>query len=227
MRQIAVIGLGQFGISVAKTLVQEGVEVIAIDRKEEKIQEVRDVVSQAVKIDATDEKALITLGIPEVDVAIVSIGQNIQQSILVTLLLKEIGVKEIVAKAITPLHGRVLEKIGVDKIVSPEIDTGVRIARSLAFPNILRQIEVSSRHSIVEILAPERFVGKTLKEINIRERYGVNIIAIKREITHIDDKGDVTHVDEVDISPKADDMIAKGDILIVFGDNESMKKIRE
>lgn len=227
MRRFAVIGLGEFGVSVAKTLVKEGGEVIAVDKNGERVQEVSDIVTQAVQIDATDEKALKAVGIPEVDVAVVGMGTDIQASILTNILLKELGVKEIVAKAINFLHGKVLEKIGINKVVFPEIDMGQRVALGLVSSKISEQIELSSRHSIMEIQVPESFVSKTLQELNIRAKYGVNIIAIKRKIGLVDEKGEVTYVDDVDISPQADDVIAKDDALLVFGDNESIAKLRE
>jgi trk system potassium uptake protein TrkA len=226
MRRFAVIGLGEFGVSVAKTLAEEGGEVIAIDKREDRLKEVMDDVAQAVQIDATDEKAMKAVGIEEVDAAVVGMGRNLQASILTTIILKDFGVKEIVAKAVNAIHGKVLEKIGVSRVVYPELDMGVRVARSLFSTRILEQIELSSRHSIMEIQAPPKFIGKTLRELDVRARYGVNVIAIKRKLGHITDKGEISHIDDVDISPHPDDVINKDDTLLVFGDNESIAKLR-
>ncbi|MBU0599680.1 MAG: TrkA family potassium uptake protein [bacterium] len=225
-RQFAVIGLGQFGMSVAKTLATEGGDIIAIDISEEKVKEASEFVSHAVAIDATDEKALRMIGISEVDVAIISVGQDIQASILIVLVLREMGIKMIVAKAVNELHGKALEKIGVSKTIYPEIDMGVRVARSLISSKVLEQIEVSSKHSIVEVLAPLNFTGKTLKEIDARRKYGINIIAIKRQYLNVNDEGSILHKDTFDIAPDADDSIAKDDILLVFGSNEGIIKLR-
>ncbi|HAV43643.1 TPA: potassium uptake system protein [bacterium] len=227
MRRFVVIGLGEFGLTVAKTLVEEGGEVIAIDKDEERVEEVSDIVAQAAQIDATDEKALRAVGVLEADVVVVGMGTNIQASILTNLTLKGMGAKKIVAKAITPLHGTVLEKIGVDKVVYPEMDMGRRVARSLTSDNILQQIQLSDRHSFMEIKAPESFVNKTLQKLDVKAKHQVNIIAIKRKISHVDETGEVSYVDDIDISPSPDDVIAKDDILLVFGDNESIAKLKE
>lgn len=225
-RQFAVIGLGQFGMSVVKTLVAEGCDVIAVDIVDEKVKAAGEITSHAVVIDATEEKALRMMGISNVDVAIICIGQNIQASILVALILKEMGINTIIAKALNELHGKVLEKIGVSKIVYPEVDMGVRVARGLISSKIVEQIEISSEHSIVEILAPLSFVGKTLREIEARVKYGINIIAIKRQYVKVDDQGNIVQKDTFDITPSADDVIAKEDILLVFGSNDNIIKLR-
>ncbi len=161
-RQFAVIGLGRFGSSIARTLYNQGCEVLAIDRREEMVQEMSGSVTQAVQLDATDEKALKAVGIENIDVAIVAIGENLQASILISILLKEVGVKEVIAKARTPLHGRILKKIGADKIIFPEKEMGARLARSLVTTNILEQVELSPGYSVVEILAPKEFAGKSI-----------------------------------------------------------------
>jgi trk system potassium uptake protein TrkA len=225
-RQFAVIGLGQFGMSVVKTLVAEGCDVIAVDKVDEKVKEASEITSHAIVIDATEEKALRMMGISNVDVAIICIGQNIQASILIALILKEMGIKTIIAKALNKLHGKVLDKIGVSKVVYPEIDMGVRVARGLISSKIVEQIEISSNHSIVEVVAPINFVGKTLREIDARVKYGINVIAIKRQQAKVDDQGNIIQVDTFDITPSADDVIAKDDVLLVFGSNESIIKLR-
>ncbi|MDI6786241.1 MAG: TrkA family potassium uptake protein [bacterium] len=225
-RQFAVIGLGQFGMSVVKTLVAEGCDVIAIDIIDEKVKDASEITAHAVVIDATEEKALRMMGISNVDVAIICIGQNVQDSILVALILKEMGINTVIAKALNELHGKVLEKIGVSKVVYPEIDMGVRIARGLISSKIVEQIEISSKHSIVEVLAPISFVGKTLRKIDARVKYGINIIAIKRQYAKVDDQGNIIQKDIFDITPAAEDIIAKDDMLLVFGNNDNIIKLR-
>lgn len=226
-RQFAVIGLGRFGSSVARTLVNAGYEVLAIDENEERIKEISDLVTEAVKLDATDEKALRAVGIEDVDVAIVAIGTDMQASILITLLLKEIGVKEVVAKAINARHGRILQKIGADKVVFPEREMGERLAQTLITPSVLEQIELAPGHSIMEIVAPKAFVGKTVRDLDIRAKYGANIITIKKKVPQLTKAGETDFVETVNIVPKADDKIEKGDHLVVIGKDENLTKLKK
>lgn len=153
-RQFAVIGLGVFGSNVAKALVEHGVQVLAIDLDEKKVNEISSLVTQAVVGDGTNETVLRSLGLVDVDVAIVSIGENLEASILVTLLLQEIGVKTIVVKAISELHARVLAKVGADRVVFPERDMAEKIVESIVSPNILDEIKVSQDYNLIEIVTP-------------------------------------------------------------------------
>jgi len=224
MRQFAVIGMGRFGATVAKTLSEKGYQVLAIDVNESIIQDVADEVTQAVCLDATDEKALRSVGIENVDVAIVGAGTNLEASILITLNLKEIGVKEIVCKAISQDHKKVLEKIGATRVVQPEREMGARVANSLVSTNVIEHIELSGESSIVELISPKDFVGKNLRELDVRAKYGVNVIALKRKIPSASKKEEE---EIVNVSPKAEDIINKGDILIILGPNESIEKLRK
>lgn len=212
MRQFAVIGLGRFGTSVARTLTTMGYEVLAIDENHERIQEVVQAVTHAIQADAGDENALKALGIRNFDVVIVSIGQDIQTSILVTVLLKELGVKTVVAKAQNELHGKVLVKVGADKVVYPERDMGARVAHSLASSKVLDHIEISPDYSIMEVVAPDSLVDKPLKESGLRENYGVTVMALKRGKQLI-------------VSPSPDEFLLKNDILVVIGENENLHKL--
>lgn len=221
-KQIAVIGLGRFGYSVAKTLSESGSEIIAIDREEEKVKAVSDFVTYAVQLDAMDEKALRSVGVQNVDTAIVSIGERIEASILVVMILKEMGIKNIIAKAVTPLHGRVLENLGVHRVVYPERDMAVRIAHSLTRPKILEELELSQEYSIVELPVPRDFVGKSVKEIQLRTKYGVNLIAIKRKVIEKEKKMDIWNV-----NPLPTDKMEEGDILVLIGSNENLCKLIE
>lgn len=211
-KQYAVIGLGRFGTSVARTLYESGNDVLAIDKDAEAVQEISDYVTHSVVMDATDESALANLGIRNFDVAVVAIGGNIQSSILATLLIKEAGVKYIVAKGNNELHAKVLYKTGADKVILPERDMGVRVAHNIVSSNILDYIELASDYSIMEIEALEKWVGKTLKELDIRKKYGINIIAIKT-------KG------EINVSPSPDLKIADKDILIAIGKDKNLEKL--
>jgi trk system potassium uptake protein TrkA len=224
MRQFAVIGLGRFGTSVAKTLAGKGHQVLAIDKEEHITQSISDEVTQAVCLDATDEKALRSVGIENVDVAIVGTGTNLEASILIALNLKEIGIKEIVCKAVNKNHRKVLEKIGATKVIQPEREMGTRVANSLISTSVIEHIELSSESSIVELIPPKEFIGKSLREINVRAKFGVNVIAIKRKIPSATKKEEE---EIVNVSPQAEDIIKKGDVLVVLGPNENVEKLKK
>lgn len=214
MKQYVVIGCGRFGSSLAQTLYEQGYDVLAIDKNEEKVQEISNYVTHAVQAEAIDENALISLGIRNFDVAVVTIGSDMQASILATLMVKELGVKTVIAKAQNELHGAVLEKIGADKVVYPERDMGTRVARQLVSSNFLDHIEFAPDYSIVEIKVMEEWKGKSLRDLKLNIRYGINIIAIKQG-------------DDLNISPYADDIIEEDDILIVIGNNNDLKKLEK
>ncbi|MBN1871090.1 MAG: TrkA family potassium uptake protein [Candidatus Omnitrophica bacterium] len=226
MRQFAVIGLGRFGSSVARTLSEKGKEVIGIDAKEQVVQEMSEVISQAVCVEAKDEKALKALGIQNVDVAIVAIGE-LEASILITLTLKEMGIKEIVVKAVNDDHKKVLEKIGATRIVMPERDMGQRIASSLVTPQVLDHIDLSADSSIVEIVSPPDFVGKSLRDLNIRAEHRINVIAIKRKIKSLSSKGDAEDEEKIIVTPQANEIIRSNDVLIVIGPNDKIEVIKK
>ncbi|MDQ7786300.1 MAG: TrkA family potassium uptake protein [Thermodesulfovibrionales bacterium] len=220
-KQFAVIGLGRFGFNIAKTLAKNGAEVLAIDIDEDRVKKVSDFVSHAVQLNAIDDKALSDVGVQNVDTAIVSIGENIEASILVVMILKEMGIRSIIAKAVTSLHGKVLENLGVKRIIFPERDMAVRVAHSLTHPNVLEQLDLSDEYSIVEIPTPSYLIGKTLTESQLRSRYGVNLIAIKRKVTT--QKGIVKEL--WNVNPLPTDVIKESDILVLVGLNEDIDKI--
>jgi trk system potassium uptake protein TrkA len=200
----AVIGLGRFGSSVAKVLFDMGYEVLVMDENPERVQQLNHVSTHAVQGDSTDEKALRELGIRNFDVVVVAIGNDIQASILTTLVLKDMGVKKIVAKAQNARHGQVLYKVGADKVVYPEYDMGLRVAHNLISPNVLDFVELSSEYSVAELTVSKDMVGKTLADIDVRVRFGVNVIAIKNN-------------GKFNISPSAKDSLKDQDVLIVLG----------
>lgn len=224
MRQFAVIGLGRFGASVARTLAAKGYEVLAIDVSEHIVQGISDEVAQAACLDATDEKALRAVGIENVDVAVVGVGTNLEASILITLSLKEIGIRDIVCKAVNEDHRKVLEKVGATKVTQPEREMGVRIANSLVSTSVIEHIELSGESSIVELISPKEFIGKSLRELNVRACYGINVIALKRRIPSASKKEEE---EIVNVSPQAEDVINKGDILVVLGSNENIEKLQK
>lgn len=210
-RQFAVIGCGRFGGSVARTLCNMGYEVMAIDANEDMIDDIKDDITYAVTADAQEEKVLENLGLRNFDVVIVAIGSDIQASILVTLLCKQMGVRKVVAKAVNDMHGRVLEKVGADKIVYPERDMGERLAHYLTRTNLLDYIEISDTHSLLEVTVPKSLAYKTLKETNLRVKYGVNVVAIKRG-------------HELLVSPPGEEKLYPDDILILIGLNADLER---
>ena len=223
MRQFAVIGLGRFGASLAQTLSKKGKEVIGIDSSEQIVQEMSEMISQAVCVDARDDKALKALGVQDVDVAVVAIG-DLEASILITLTLKGMGIKEIVAKAMSDDHKTVLSKIGATRIVMPERDMGHRVANSLVSPQVLDHIDLSGDSSIVEIISPPDFVGKTLRELDIRAKHGINVIALKRKVKGL---GESKEREKIEVAPKADEAIKADDVLVVIGSNEYIDKLKK
>lgn len=211
-KQYAVIGLGRFGASVAKTLSELGHDVLAIDSSDLAVQGVVNFVTHAVQVDAREEETLRSLGIRNFEVVIVAIGNDIEASILITLMLKEMGIRFVVCKAMTPLHGKVLEKVGADKVVFPEKDMGVRLARSLITSNVMDYIELTSEYSLLEILTPSKFVDKNLGELNLRAHYEISVMAIKRDNAII-------------VAPGADTHLEKKDVLILVCKNETLDKL--
>lgn len=211
MKYFAVIGLGRFGFTVAKSLAEMGCQVLAIDQSEEKVKKIEGIVTQAVQLDATDERALRAVGIKDVDAAIVAIGQDMESSILVSLLLKELGVPYVVSKATNPLHAKVLHKIGCDRVVSPEEEMGIRVAKSLVSPSIMDELDLSDKVSIYELKVPSILSGKTLGELNFRKVFGLNVVAIRSG-------------EELNTSPTADTVLKEGDTIFVIGDKESMER---
>ncbi|AOZ91988.1 potassium channel family protein [Paenibacillus crassostreae] len=210
-QQFVVIGLGRFGSSVALELMALNYEVLGIDRNEEIVSDMSELLTYAVVADASDEEVLKSLGVRNFDCGIVAIGDDIQMSILATILLKELGVNYVVAKAISVLHGRALEKLGVDRIIYPERDMGIRVAHQLVTPNLLDYIELSQDHSIVEMKVPVCLNGKTLADINPRVRYGCSIVALHR-------------LNNIIIAPTAMDQLQMDDIMVIIGSNENIAR---
>lgn len=214
IRDYAVIGLGRFGGSICRELSEEGMQVLAIDISEDRINQYRDIASYAVIADATNETALKELGIDSIDHVIVAIGDNIQASILTTVILTDLGIKKITVKAQNDYHERILEKIGANQVIHPERDMGKRIAHSIISNNILDYLDLSDEHSIVEVKAGNKMVGRSLLELNIRVHYGCNIVAIKQG-------------SKINVSPSAHYRLQDEDILIVIGSNEDISRFEK
>ncbi|MFK9092892.1 potassium channel family protein [Bacillus salipaludis] len=209
--QYAVIGLGRFGLSIANKLYESGQEVLGVDVNEERVEESHPYATHSVIADSTDAEALKSIGIRNFDTVIVAIGSDIQASILSVLLLKELGVKKVIAKAINKLHGQVLKKVGADWVVFPERDMGIRVAHQLLSPNVLNFIEISKNYSVEEVRIPDRMKEKTLRELDLRAKFNLSVIAIR-------------HDDDINISPLPDEKINYGDVLVVIGENRDLEK---
>ncbi len=211
-KQFVVIGLGRFGTSVARTISELGHDVLAIDRNESSVHALMHDVTKAVQADARDEETLRALGVRNFEVAIVAIGDDLEANILITLMLKEMGIPYVVAKAQSSQHGKVLEKIGADKIIYPEKDMGIRLAHNLVTSNVMDFIELSPDYSVFEVLASSKFINKTLGELNLRATFGISVMAIKRE-------------EQIIVAPGAEALIKERDILVLVGKNKALAKL--
>jgi trk system potassium uptake protein TrkA len=213
MQSFIILGLGRFGHSVAKTLYDMGHEVLAIDENEGLIQSISDHITYAIVGNVTDENVLKSAGVKNFDAAVVSTGKNMEASILVTQILKEMGIGYILAKAQNEMHARVLSKLGADRVVFPEQDMGVRAAHYLVSSNIIDYIELSQDYTIIEINPPKGWAGMTLKKLNARVKYGINVIAIKNGM-------------KINVSPTADYLIDTNDVLVVIGAKSDIDKLK-
>lgn len=214
MKSYIVIGLGRFGSRAAKRLCELGCEVLAIDQSSELVQPISGLVTQAVVADARDKEVLRALGAKDFECAIVAIGTNLANSVLATMNLKELGVPYIVCKASDETHRQVLMKLGADRVVIPEQEQADRLAKNLSSPNVLDYIELSEEFGIVELPAPKSWQGKTLKELNVRAKLGVNIIAVEK-------------AGRIDVSPGADYRICPEDVMVVLGDTAALDAVQK
>lgn len=214
MKSYVVIGMGRFGSEVARRLCELGCEVLAIDSNSELIQPLADLVTQAVVADARDKEVLRALDVKDFDCAVVAIGGSLSDSVLATMNLRELGVKHIVCKAHDDTHRQVLIKLGADQVVIPEQENALRLARSLSSFNVLDYIELSEDYGIIDVPAPTSWIGKTLRELNVRAQYAVNILAVKQ-------------AGKINVSPAADYTIAQGDVMVVLGDTDALKVVQK
>lgn len=214
MKSFVIVGLGRFGSEVARQLYLQGCEVLAVDNSAELVQQISDDVTQAVVADARDKEMLRALGVKDFDCAIVAIGDSLSDSVLTTMNLRELGVPYVVCKAHDDTHRQVLNKLGADRVVIPEKEYGNRLAKSLSSHNVLDYIELSEDYGIIDVPAPIPWYNKSLIDLNIRAKLGVNILAVKRE-------GKIT------VSPGADFRILEKDILVVLGDAHALKAVQK
>lgn len=213
-KQFAVIGLGRFGGSICQELIKLGMEVLGIDINEDRVHEYSSIATHVAIGNTTDESVLKDLGIRNFDHVIVAIGNDIQASILTTIMLKELGVKHVTAKAQNDYHAKVLMKIGADMVIHPERDMGRRLAHKLVSKSIIDYLELSDEHSIVEIAASSQLAGRTILDLDIRAKYGITIMAIKRS-------------EEIIVSPQAHEVIKENDILIVIGKSSDINRFEQ
>lgn len=211
-KQFIVIGLGRFGYGLTETLIKNGHEVMAIDKDEHLVQDISTIATHAVQADSTDKLALEELDVQSFQHAIVAFGEDLQASILTTLLLKELNVPQVTVKAVNETHGTVLSKVGADHIVFPERDMATRLGNRLSSENLIDYIELSPHYNLVEIKAPTAMDGKSLKALNIRAKYGCTIMAIKTG-------------EKINIAPHADEEINQGDMLLMIGSNENIRRL--
>ena len=214
MKSYAVIGLGRFGSALARQLCKLGAEVLALDVKGDYVQQIANDVTHAVVGDAQDKEVLRALGVRNLDCAVIAIGDNLAASVLITMNLKELGVPYIVCKAHDETHRKVLEKLGVDRVVIPEHEYAQRLARTLNSHNVLDYIELSEDFGILDVPAPKSWIGKSLRELSVRAKLGVTIIAVEN--------GGKTNV-----SPTADYAVGEGDTLVMLGDNVALEKVQK
>ena len=214
MKSYVVIGLGRFGGEVARSLCKFGCEVLAIDVHSDLVQQVANDVTQAVVADAQDKDVLRALGIRDFDCAIIAIGGDLSASVMATMNVRELGVPYVVCKAHDETHRRVLEKLGADKVVIPERENAVRLAHSLSSPNVLDYIELSNDYGIIEVPAPKKWANQSLRELNVRAKLGVNIIAVRRG-------------NEINVSPAAEFRVQSGDIMVVLGGTAALNAVQK
>ena len=211
MKSFVVIGMGRFGTAVAKKLTELGHEVLAVDKEEHNIQGVTDIVTHAVIADATEERNLKALGLRNYDCAILAIGDNLADSVLTALALKEMGIKEIICKARDVQHKKILLKVGADYVIIPEVEAGAKLAIRLADLNLIEFTELDNNFGVSEMYVPGRWVGKSIQQIHVRQKYGSTIVAIKRRQSE----------DDIIVAPGADYIFAEGDILVLVGESEA------
>ena len=213
MKQIAILGLGRFGRALARTLVEMGHDVMGVDANEAVVEKMAPVLTNCVQADVMDEQTLLSLGVTNFDIVVVGIGNSdMQASIFTTLMLKEMGVEHVVCKVSSNKHARILLKLGADRVVYPERDMGMRFAHSIAQSDVLEFIELSEEYSMMEINAPKYLIGKSLKESDVRSKYNINIVAIKRG-------------KKIMVNPTPDAVLEQGDVLLAIGETQALTKL--
>ena len=227
MKQFVVIGAGRFGREVATSLSAEGCQVMLLDSDDTLVQQMSERVTQAIRVNVCDDQALESLDLGDMDVAVVAIGSKLEASILATMKLKELGIKTVVSKAGSAAHSKILSRVGADKVIFPEKDMAVRLARSLVSSTISDIIELSEDHSIIEIKAPDYLIGQSLAQADVRSRFGVDIVAFKRMVPRLDQDGETELKEEVVVAPKATEIFRPNDTLVVLGYKKNLARFEK
>ncbi len=227
-KNFVVVGLGVFGSHVVRHLARYGVNIIGIDKDERKVESVKEFLKVPIIGDAMDKEQLEQAGVnnKDIDVAIVAIGENVEVGVYVSLLLKEMGIKKVMARALNSNHASILAKIGVDKVIFPEENAADQLVRSLFSPQILEQFELAEDYSVAEVVPPKEMVNKTLREIGLRAKYKVTVISIKRKLAVINEQGETDTTDELIMIPGPEEKILQGDILVIVGKNADIEKFK-
>lgn len=212
-KQVVVVGLGRFGSSLARTLSERGHEVLGLDIDMKRVEDVSEFVTQAAQVDATDEEALREMGVRDFDIGVAAIGTDVKSSILVTLLLKRLGVKMVVSKAQDDLHGDILARVGADRVVYPERETGSRVAHGLTTPNLLDYLEVMPGYGIAKLVAPPAFEGRDLAQLELKTRFGLTTLMLRRG-------------NELVVNPSRSEVVGRGDVLVLTGRDEQLEALR-
>ena len=225
MKQFAVIGLGSFGRKVAVTLAEKGAEVMAIDKDLNKVENIKDKVVSAVTLDSTSVDELKSVGITDIDTVVVALGEQQEAAILTTVLLKNLGVGEVIARAMNDLYAQILKMVGADKVILIEEQMAEQLAKALVAPQIIENIPLASGHSLVKIKPRREFIAKKLKDLNFRSRYGINVVAIQKKVEEINDEGETVIRIKVNDLPGPDDKLSEDETLLVVGSEEEIEKL--
>lgn len=227
MKRVAVIGLGEFGSQISIALTQKGFDVVGIDDDEDVISEYKDIVAHVVSLDSTDEKAMRGVSVDTVDVAVVAIGSNVQSSLLSVALLQKLGVEEIYVRAINSLQESILRSMGINHIINIEEEMGKQLAASISLGRTGRYVQISERHSLTEVAVPGVFVGKTLKDLNLRSQFRVNIVGIKQQLPEVDDDGEVRYQVRMMDIPDPEYPLCDTDVLVILGTDETIQRFSQ
>ena len=227
MPKVAVIGLGRFGTQLSRQLGASGVQVIAVDRSPHLVDDVKDDVDIAVRMDATDEHALDGQDIDKVDVCVIAIGENFEAALLTTVLVKKLGVPRIICRAQSQFHAEIFHQIGADEVIQPETQAGENLAHRLANPHLEDVVVLAEGYALIELPAPSVFCGKSLQELELRAKFGVNLVALKRPVAvdGQDDQGEAEPAESVISVPQPDEIIQTGDTMVVVGSAEALENL--
>ncbi|VAX42576.1 KtrAB potassium uptake system, peripheral membrane component KtrA [hydrothermal vent metagenome] len=224
MPNIAVIGLGRFGLALSKHLGTSGAHVIAIDRNRQNVESIKEDVQVAVKLDSTDEIALKSQGVDKVDACVIAIGENFEAALLTTVIVKKLGVPKIICRAQTEFHAEIFRQIGADEVIQPETQAGEQLAHNLANPHVEDLISLAEGYTVVELISPKIFHNQTVAELALRSKYNVNLVAIKKK-TMVKENNETVEKQTIISVPSPDDMIHDGDIMVLVGSDDALSKL--